>query len=57
MMARYLSLGFLKGEDLARAYASADLFLHCSITETFGLVVLESMASGVPVIARDGRRP
>ena len=49
--------GFLKGEDLARAYASADIFLHCSITETFGLVVLESMASGVPVIARDEGGP
>jgi len=49
--------GFQKGEALARAYASADLFLHCSITETFGLVVLESMASGVPVIARDEGGP
>jgi len=49
--------GFLKGEDLARAYAAGDLFLHCSITETFGLVVLESMASGVPVIARDEGGP
>lgn len=45
--------GFLTGSALARAYASADLFLHCSITETFGLVVLEAMASGLPVIARD----
>ncbi|KAG9242349.1 glycosyltransferase family 4 protein [Calycina marina] len=49
--------GFLKGEDLARAYASGDGFLHCSITETFGLVVLESMASGVPVVARDEGGP
>jgi glycosyltransferase involved in cell wall biosynthesis len=49
--------GFLQGEELARAYASGDLFLHCSITETFGLVVLESMASGVPVIARDEGGP
>jgi glycosyltransferase involved in cell wall biosynthesis len=49
--------GFLKGEDLARAYACGDIFLHCSITETFGLVVLESMASGVPVIARDEGGP
>ncbi|KAH8809139.1 family 4 glycosyltransferase [Xylogone sp. PMI_703] len=49
--------GFLQGEDLAQAYASADIFLHCSITETFGLVVLESMASGVPVIARDEGGP
>lgn len=49
--------GFLKGEELATAYASGDIFLHCSITETFGLVVLESMASGVPVIARDEGGP
>ncbi|KAH6718260.1 glycosyltransferase family 4 protein [Leptodontidium sp. MPI-SDFR-AT-0119] len=49
--------GFLKGEELAKAYAVGDLFLHCSITETFGLVVLESMASGVPVIARDEGGP
>jgi glycosyltransferase involved in cell wall biosynthesis len=49
--------GFLTGVALARAYASADLFLHCSITETFGLVVLEAMASGIPVIARDQGGP
>ncbi|KAH8754945.1 glycosyltransferase family 4 protein [Hyaloscypha sp. PMI_1271] len=49
--------GMLKGEELARAYAIGDLFLHCSITETFGLVVLESMASGVPVVARDEGGP
>ncbi|KAB5576218.1 family 4 glycosyltransferase [Coniochaeta sp. 2T2.1] len=49
--------GFRVGEDLATAYASADLFLHCSVTETFGLVVLESMASGVPVVARDEGGP
>jgi len=49
--------GMLRGTNLARAYAAADVFLHCSITETFGLVVLESMASGVPVIARDEGGP
>ncbi len=49
--------GFKVGEALATAYASADIFLHCSITETFGLVVLESMASGVPVVARDEGGP
>lgn len=49
--------GFKVGEDLATAYASGDVFLHCSITETFGLVVLESMASGVPVVARDEGGP
>ena len=49
--------GMLRGTALARAYAAIDVFLHCSITETFGLVVLESMASGVPVIARDEGGP
>ncbi|KAI7211056.1 hypothetical protein KC333_g7871 [Hortaea werneckii] len=49
--------GMLRGTALAEAYAAADIFLHCSITETFGLVVLESMASGVPVIARDEGGP
>lgn len=37
--------GMLRGENLAGVYAVGDLFLHCSVTETFGLVVLESMAS------------
>ncbi|KAK0803789.1 hypothetical protein LTR59_004576 [Friedmanniomyces endolithicus] len=49
--------GMLRGVALAQKYATADVFLHCSITETFGLVVLESMASGVPVIARDEGGP
>lgn len=49
--------GFLTGVDLARAYTARDLFLHCSVTETFGLVVLEAMASGIPVIARDQGGP
>ncbi|HXR30459.1 MAG TPA: glycosyltransferase [Solirubrobacterales bacterium] len=44
-------LGWLDGEDLARAYASADLFLFCSTTDTYGQVVLEAAASGVPVVA------
>lgn len=49
--------GFRVGEELMTHYASADIFLHCSVTETFGLVVLEAMASGVPVIARDEGGP
>ncbi|KAI2605597.1 glycosyltransferase family 4 protein [Hypoxylon sp. NC1633] len=49
--------GFKVGEELMAHYASADIFLHCSITETFGLVVLEAMASGVPVVARDEGGP
>ena len=44
-------LGWLTGEDLARAYASADLFLFASRTDTFGQVLLESQASGLPVVA------
>jgi glycosyltransferase involved in cell wall biosynthesis/predicted metal-dependent phosphoesterase TrpH len=44
-------LGWLGGEDLAVAYASADVFLFCSITDTYGQVILEAGASGLPVIA------
>ncbi|GCE50883.1 glycosyltransferase involved in cell wall biosynthesis [Thermosporothrix hazakensis] len=42
--------GYLSGEALARAYASADVFAFPSETETFGQVVLEAMASGLPVV-------
>jgi glycosyltransferase involved in cell wall biosynthesis/predicted metal-dependent phosphoesterase TrpH len=44
-------LGWLEGDALARAYASADLFLFASRTDTFGQVLLEAQASGLPVIA------
>jgi glycosyltransferase involved in cell wall biosynthesis len=43
--------GFMRGDELVRAYRSADVFLFPSTTETFGLVALEAMACGVPVIA------
>ncbi len=42
--------GHLEGDALARAYASADIFLFPSETETFGNVTLEAMASGLPVV-------
>lgn len=44
-------MGMLHGEELSAAYASADIFLMPSETETLGFVVLEAMASGVPVVA------
>jgi glycosyltransferase involved in cell wall biosynthesis/predicted metal-dependent phosphoesterase TrpH len=44
-------LGWLSGEELARAYASADVFLFASQTDTFGQVILEAQASGLPVVA------
>lgn len=39
------------GEELAEAYASADVFVFPSLTDTFGIVLIEAMASGVPVAA------
>ncbi|WP_347551926.1 glycosyltransferase family 1 protein [Pseudalkalibacillus hwajinpoensis] len=45
--------GFMHGEELAKAYASSDAFMFPSTTETLGLVILEAMASGLPVIAAE----
>ncbi len=42
--------GWLHGAELAAAYATADLFVFPSVTETFGQVVREAMASGLPVV-------
>jgi glycosyltransferase involved in cell wall biosynthesis/predicted metal-dependent phosphoesterase TrpH len=44
-------LGWLDGSELARAYASADIFLFASRTDTFGQVILEAQASGLAVVA------
>ena len=43
--------GFLSGEALATAFASADMLLNPSVTETFGNINIEAMASGIPVVA------
>lgn len=45
--------GTRRGEDLAAHYASGDIFLFPSLTETFGNVTLEAMASGLPLVAYD----
>lgn len=44
-------VGYLRGEELAAAYASADAFVYASETETMGNVILEAMACGLPIIA------
>jgi glycosyltransferase involved in cell wall biosynthesis len=54
LRARYpqvLFVGVKTGEDLARHFAAADVFVFPSRTDTFGLVLLEALASGVPVAA------
>jgi glycosyltransferase involved in cell wall biosynthesis len=45
--------GYLRGDALSRAYASSDVFLFPSDTETFGNVTLEAMASGLPTVCAD----
>jgi glycosyltransferase involved in cell wall biosynthesis len=44
-------IGYLTGDSLSQAYASADIFIFPSALETFGLVVVEAMAAGLPVVA------
>ncbi|MBK1622523.1 glycosyltransferase family 4 protein [Afifella marina] len=44
-------LGAMEGEELAHAYAAADVFVFPSLTDTFGNVLLEALASGLPVAA------
>lgn len=45
-------MGYMQGEELSQAYASADLFVFPSAMETFGLVVVKAaMAAGLPVVA------
>lgn len=53
LMPEAVYTGFLGGEDLARAYASSDIFLFPSHTETFGNVTLEAMSCGLPCLVAD----
>jgi glycosyltransferase involved in cell wall biosynthesis len=49
--------GFLEGDDLSAVYASSDVFVFPSTTDTFGYVILEAQASGLPVIVTDQGGP
>src|SRR5205809_2192479 len=49
--------GYLRGNELAMAYASADIFVFPSTTDTFGNVIIEAQASGVPVVVSDSGGP
>jgi glycosyltransferase involved in cell wall biosynthesis len=49
--------GYLRGQELAAAYASADIFVFPSTTDTFGNVIIEAQASGVPVVVSDSGGP
>lgn len=51
---RIIAPGSLHGTDLANAYASMDVFVFASQSETQGMVLAEAMAAGVPVVALDG---
>jgi glycosyltransferase involved in cell wall biosynthesis/predicted metal-dependent phosphoesterase TrpH len=50
-------LSWVQGDELPRVYASADLFMFASTTDTFGQVILEAQASGLPVLAVDAGGP
>nr|WP_275690699.1 glycosyltransferase family 1 protein [Gluconacetobacter azotocaptans] len=49
--------GYLDGDDLSAAYAASHVFVFPSLTDTFGLVILEALASGLPVAAFDVTGP
>jgi glycosyltransferase involved in cell wall biosynthesis len=49
--------GYLEGEELARVYASCDVFVFPSTTDTFGNVILEAQAAGLPVIVTNAGGP
>jgi len=52
-----LFTGYLTGKELAAAYASADIFVFPSTTDTFGNVIIEAQSSGMPVVVSDSGGP
>ncbi len=54
---RLVFLGYRRGEELARIFASSDVFVFPSATDTFGNVVLEAQASGLPAVVMDRGGP
>lgn len=54
---RIIFAGYRQGEELARYFASSDVFVFPSVTETFGNVILEAMASGLPTAGFDVQGP
>lgn len=57
LMPNAIFTGMKTGVELSKIYASSDIFIFPSVTETFGNVVLEAMASGIPVIAANAGGP
>lgn len=56
-MPKAFFLGMLRHEELAKVYASSDIFFFPSVTETYGNVVIEAMASGLPCVVANGGGP
>jgi len=54
---RTVFTGALRGDALSAAFASADLFVFPSVTDTFGRVIIEAQASGLPVLVSDEGGP
>ncbi|MDQ3200456.1 MAG: glycosyltransferase family 1 protein, partial [Verrucomicrobiota bacterium] len=53
MMPEACYTGYLSGTELAKAYASSDIFVFPSTTDTFGNVIIEAQAAGLPVVVSD----
>ena len=56
-MPKAVFTGKQTGHELAKIYASCDVFFFTSVTETFANVIIEAMASGLPVVSADAGGP